>query len=148
MKFFTIEGSAQNTSEAINLCASVFEENGCVTESFAKDCIDREKEYPTGIPSKASVAIPHCSTDSILDDAICYLRLDEPVTFMRMDDDAEAIQTRHVFCLALSRKNHLKTLSKLIQRLQEEKFIDTLEHAEFSEITGFLKSNLDVDSDQ
>lgn len=147
MKFFAIEGLANNANEAINLCASALRENGCVTEDFARDCIDREKEYPTGIPSKAPVAIPHCFTDSILDDAICYLRLENPVTFKRMDDDAEEIQTRHVFCLALSRKNHLDILAKLIQRLQDEEFISTLEHINCYRITEFLESNLDVEAD-
>ncbi|MFQ7422717.1 MAG: PTS sugar transporter subunit IIA [Anaerostipes sp.] len=37
-------------------------------------CIEREKEYPTGLPG-IPVAIPHSKVEGIKDNCVCFLRL-------------------------------------------------------------------------
>ena len=100
-KYFAIEGRAKSAEEAIKLCGAVLTQAGCTTNDFAAGCIEREKLYPTGICAEVPVAIPHCQSSAILQDALCYLRLKEPVEFKRMDDDEHVIYTRHIFNLAI-----------------------------------------------
>ena len=47
-----------------------------------KACIEREKEYPTGLPSEVPVAIPHSKVEGIKDNCVCFLRLKNPVTIL------------------------------------------------------------------
>jgi len=142
LKYFAISGRAKDAEEAIILCAMALKNGGCVTDSFARDCIEREHEYPTGIPSEVPVAIPHCFSDSILEDGICYLRLEESVTFMRMDDDQKPVETKHVFSLAFSRGNHLGLLSALIKQLQSREFFETFDGLEIEEVPALLEKGL------
>lgn len=92
--FVALQGSASTSEEAIRICAEALEDNGCVTKKFADDCLNREKEYPTGICCEKPVALPHCQSDAIIRDALCYLRLDKPVSFYRMDDAEDTVMTR------------------------------------------------------
>ncbi len=45
------------------------------TKLFMNACIEREKEYPTGLPSEVPVAIPHSKVEGIKDNCVCFLRL-------------------------------------------------------------------------
>lgn len=142
MKYIAICGNADSAVEAIGLSALALYEKGYVTEAFARDCIVRENEYPTGIPSEIPVALPHCFTNSILADAICYLRLSEPVKFMRMDDDQSFIETRHVFNLAVTRDNQLAFLSDLVQKIQDKGFMRCLDGMDIERVPTLLKKAL------
>jgi PTS system galactitol-specific IIA component len=140
--FVALEGSASTSDEAIRICANALQANGCVTEKFADDCLDREKEYPTGICCETPVALPHCQSDAIRCDALCYLRLDEPVSFYRMDDAEDTVMTRHVFNLAIAPGEHLEFLSKTIQMLQDNTVLESFTTMTSTQIASYLARNL------
>lgn len=144
-RYLAIEGSAQSAEEAIRLCGDALVRAGCVREGFAQGCIDREKDYPTGICSEAPVALPHCMSDEIINSALCYLRLDEPVEFKRMDDYQETVKTRHVFNLAIDRGDHLKFLSRVISLLQDSAVVSRLENTDISEVALLLQGLIECE---
>lgn len=96
-KYIAIEGKSTSRDEAIKLCSDALHQAGFVEKEFYTDCITRENEYPTGLDMEIPVAIPHCKSQWINKNGICYLRLDKSVTFKRLDDDTEEIVTRHIF---------------------------------------------------
>lgn len=113
--YLVIEGEAADSSEAILLCANALHEQGLVGAAFGQKCIEREKEYPTGLPTEIPVAIPHCKDQETKDNSICFLKLRHPVTFRRMDDDRETIETRFIFNLAIAdAAEHLTVLQNLM----------------------------------
>lgn len=99
--YLAIEGEAKDWEEAISLCGQAIAKAGYADKTFMKACIEREKEYPTGLPSEVPVAIPHSKVDGIKDNCVCFLRLKNPVRFYRMDSDEESIETTAVFNLAI-----------------------------------------------
>ena len=99
--YLAIEGEAKDWEEAIRLCGQAIADAGYADETFMNACIEREKEYPTGLPSEVPVAIPHSKVEGIKDNCVCFLRLKNPVTFYRMDSDEESIETTAVFNLSL-----------------------------------------------
>ena len=136
--YLAVEGSAQTADEAIRLCGERLVKAGCVREGFAQSCIDREKEYPTGICTMTPVALPHSMSDDILKSSLCYLRLTKAVEFRRMDDERNTIKTRHVFNLAIDRGDHLKFLSKIVSLLQSPQLIGDLEVMDIDRAAAYL----------
>ena len=114
MKYFAIEGHANTDFEAIHLCAQKLKEEGYVTDQFESNCINREKEYPTGLPTVGPVAMPHSEASGVVKNAICMLKLDKPVCFRRMDDETEDISAKMVFNLALTDSSHMEILQHLM----------------------------------
>ena len=140
--FVALQGSASTSEEAIRICARALQVHGCVTEKFADDCLDREKVFPTGICCETPVALPHCQSDAIRRDALCYLRLNEPVSFYRMDDPEDAVMTRHIFNLAIAPGQHLEFLTKTIRLLQDNTVLDGFTTMTSSQIATYLSEHL------
>ena len=127
IKYIAINGYAKNSEDAIKMCGEALYKNGFVIEGFSKDCILREKEFPTGLPTDVPVAIPHCNCEKVLQDSICFLKLEEPVMFYRMDDDQECIMTDIVFNLAIKdSKRHVSMLGNLMKFITNRENIHLL----------------------
>ncbi|MDD3185762.1 MAG: PTS sugar transporter subunit IIA [Anaerostipes sp.] len=142
--YLVTEGSAKNWEEAIRLCGKCMQENGSVKNQFTEDCITREKEYPTGLPATVPVAIPHSKAHGINENCICFLRLNQPVRFYRMDDSEEYVDTRLVFNLAIQQADdHLEFLQKLMQLVLNEAILSKCLELPLDEIPALLEENLD-----
>lgn len=140
--FLAIEGSAKTSIEAIELCGRELERQGYVTDAFAQGCIEREVNFPTGICTDIPVALPHCKSDAIITSALCYLRLDSPVRFARMDDEEEFVETRHIFNLAIAPGDHLEFLSKTMQLLADPAVLASFENMSIGDVAEYLKTHL------
>ncbi|MDO4169542.1 MAG: PTS sugar transporter subunit IIA [Lachnospiraceae bacterium] len=141
--YLAIEGEASNWEEAIRLCGEAIENAGYADGSFMDACIDREKEYPTGLPTEIPVAIPHSKVESIKENCVCLLRLKEPVEFRRMDDDEKRIQTRIIFNLAIKGGDtHLEFLQTLMSSIMDKEMIEQCMKKEIREIPEYLEKKL------
>ncbi|MGM9531498.1 PTS sugar transporter subunit IIA [Intestinibacter sp.] len=142
-EYVVISGNAKNEEEAIRMCGEALLEKGYVGESFISGCIEREKEYPTGLPTDIPVAIPHCKSSSVEQNSICLLKLDEPVVFYRMDDAEECIKTDMIFNLAIKDANdHLGILQKLMQFVSDSDALIECKGLSNSESIKFLKEKI------
>jgi len=139
--YIAIEGHATSNEEAIRLCAAALYEAGYVEEGFSEDCIEREKEYPTGLCCTCiPVAIPHCQSKTIKKDGICYLRLKEPVVFGRMDDDEEVVKTKSIFNIAIKNADdHLDFLKQMMSIITDEELVQRLESVDIEEVPEVLE---------
>lgn len=141
--YLAIEGKAKDWEEAIRLCGACMMKHGSVSRAFTDSCIEREREYPTGLPADIPVAIPHSKADGIKENCICFLRLDKPVRFYRMDDSEEYIDTKLVFNLAIKgADDHLEFLQKLMQFVLDEGSLEECSNMPLEEITKLLEAKL------
>ena len=141
--YIVLEGTASDSSAAIALCAAALEKEGLVGASFGQKCIEREKEYPTGLPTAIPVAIPHCKDAETKGNSICFLKLAEPVTFRRMDDDAEEIETRFIFNLAIAdAAEHLGVLQNLMAFLNDPKRLEACTALSGEALAAYLEANV------
>lgn len=144
-KYIAIEGNTTSRDEAIKLCGDALYQAGFVEKDFYIDCINRENEYPTGLDTKSPVAIPHCQSDLINTSGVCYLRLDQPVKFHRLDDDTQSIVTRHIFNLAIKNgDDHLAMLSAMMECFSKAEFILRLEKEEIKNVPTLLELYFDA----
>ncbi|WP_079527791.1 PTS sugar transporter subunit IIA [Halobacillus hunanensis] len=98
-----------------------------VKESFIQAVIEREGEFPTGLPTAGvSVAIPHTDVEHVHRKTISIGVLKHPVDFGVMGDDSETIPVKLVFMLAMDEAHsQLSLLQTLMQIFQNE---DTLKY--------------------
>lgn len=117
--FFVIEENAKDWHEAITACAQELRRRELVDDDFCRACLEREKEFPTGLDTELGVAIPHTTADHVHENAICVLRLKQPVKFRRMDDPDEETEAHFVFNLAVrdpdQQLNILRAIVRLVQ---------------------------------
>lgn len=143
IKVFAIEGCAKCDMDAIRLCATKLYDEGIVNDAFCGNCIEREKEFPTGLPSAIPVAMPHSAASGVNCDGICILRLAEPVSFRRMDDPDETVPACLVFNLAIADpKEHLAMLQNLMGVLMDEEKVEKLRACALDELSLLLDEYL------
>lgn len=140
---FVIEDTAINWEESIKKCFDQLYMHGCVKEDFYISCVDREKKYPTGLTSSVPVALPHTSKDHVLKEAICVLRLKEPVKFRSMEDTEKEIDVSVVVNMALlDDSEHIVIISKIINHLKDNKFIEDITTLPINELKSYLMKTI------
>ena len=151
-EIFVIKGHAQDWKEALRMTGIKLYEEGCVVKEFWEKCAEREAEYPTGLTEFCPVAIPHASKDYVLKQAICALRLDEPVLFRSMADWDQDIEVRYVLNLALlDDSEHIRIVTRVIRSLKDPDFLEKMDICDEEELKillndYFLTEKLDDDA--
>ncbi|EIJ77976.1 putative PTS IIA-like nitrogen-regulatory protein PtsN [Bacillus methanolicus PB1] len=109
------------------MAANLFSK-GLVKESFIDAVIEREKTFPTGLPTnRISVAIPHTDSEHVNKKAISIAILKEPVKFGVMGEMDADTPVQIVFMLAIDEKDsHLVVLQKLMELFQNEEELQFL----------------------
>lgn len=107
-------------------------EQGYVKDSYTQAVIDREKEFPTGLPArKAGVAIPHTDTIHVIKPAIAIATLENPVPFNMMGSPTTEIQVEIMIMLAVhDAKLVIPTLRKIIFILENDEALLKIKNAD------------------
>ncbi|MGN0294391.1 MAG: PTS sugar transporter subunit IIA [Lachnospiraceae bacterium] len=142
-KYVIVRGSAASDKEAITLCGKALVEAGLVSESFIEGCLKREVDYPTGLPTDIPTAIPHCKDDTIVENSICFLKLEQPVAFRRMDDDEETVETDMIFNMAIKDPNeHLGALQNMMTFLGDSEALELCRTLPDDELVEYLQKHI------
>ncbi|MDD2980067.1 MAG: PTS sugar transporter subunit IIA [Hespellia sp.] len=142
-RYLIIHGSAATKEEAIRMCGQALYHDGIVSKNFAQLCIDREQEFPTGLPTEIPTAIPHAKDEGIVESCICFLKLDKPVTFRRMDDDSQEIETDMIFNLAIKDPNeHLAALQNMMSFLNDPEALSKCNTLPEEELVKYLEKKI------
>jgi PTS system galactitol-specific IIA component len=140
---------ADSSGEVIRRLTDLLVKNGCVKIEYADVVINREEQYPTGIPAAGlSVAIPHGFADGcILKPSVAVATLARPVMFRNMFDPDEELTVGMVFLIALSSKdkNELaKDLSRVMDIFPDGDLLSGLYAAKSScEFVGIMGGRLE-----
>ena len=143
-KFISIEGNAENWEQAIRMCGKALYDSGYVYETFADACVEREKNFPTGLEYSTPVAIPHAETRHVKKMGVCFLRLDNPVEFNSMENPDKKVKTKLVFNLAVYRpEDQVKLLASLMRTLTADSFIEKCETLPIEKVNSLLEECFD-----
>lgn len=111
---------ADTAEEAIaQLCAKM-KAQGMVKDTYCQAVIEREREYPTGVPTAYyDVAIPHSQSDHVLIPGLAVAKMHKSVQFYSMGAEDEPLQAEVVILLAVkdpeSQLNMLRSLMGLFE---------------------------------
>ena len=141
---------AADAGEAIRLLCGRAMENACIEPEFMTAILEREKEFPTGLPTAVPVAIPHIH-DGCLRSFFSAAVLREPVAFCSMGDPDETIETRMVFLFGLTDPSYqTDVLKKFCSIFQDEETMGRRQEMEdpeklMQELRGLLEEYLVTD---
>lgn len=142
-RLITIGSDADTAEECIRLAAGLFEKYGYVKEGYADAVIEREKEYPTGLPGKKiNIAIPHTNNKLVNQPAVGVVIPKKPVKFRMMGMKEQILECEVLLPLVVKDShqqiNMLKKMMKIIQ--DGELLIKIKNSKDKAEIIDLLKS--------
>ncbi|WP_296561729.1 PTS sugar transporter subunit IIA [uncultured Acetobacterium sp.] len=121
--------------DAIALAAKPLLAQGCITENFVDAVVERERTYPTGLPTKIGVALPHTEAKYVLKESISIVTLKNTIVFAGMGNPKESIPVQIVFLLAINDpEKQLKILQTIITIIQNEKMLKKIKDAKEPQI--------------
>mgnify|MGYP002169022322 FL=1 len=118
----------ENADALLHYMGGQLQQTGCVRETYPQAVVDREKEYPTGLPTEnIKVAIPHTGAAHVLRQAVAVATLKKPVLFYSIEQDGEQLPVEIVFMLALSDSDaHMDLLQAVMKMIQDDSFLQQL----------------------
>jgi len=101
---------------------------GLVKESYTNALLEREKSFPTGLPTEGiGVAIPHTDCEHVNMAAMAIGILRHPIQFQNMVDPEQGIDVRILFMLAIDEPHgQIEMLQRLTDVLQDASLLQTL----------------------
>ncbi|WP_289891085.1 PTS sugar transporter subunit IIA [Virgibacillus pantothenticus] len=138
---------AKTKEQALEIVAQNLVDLNLVKKSFIPAIIQREAEYPTGLPTNGvSVAIPHTDVKHVKTKTISLAILKHPVDFFIMGDGSNTTPVQLIFMLAMNEPNsQLTLLQKLMQIFQDEKTLTYIvSQKNKTDIKNLLKKKLGI----
>lgn len=136
----------KDSQEAIRELAQAFVKEGAVKESFVEAVLEREKNYPTGLPAVAfDIAIPHTVSKHVIQPAMAVGVLKKPVEFHQMGSPDIILHPQILFMLAISDpKEQLSLLRRIMKLLQNKELLSGVKNAKSpDEVLRLLQPAID-----
>ncbi len=133
-----------NQEEGISALARLLNKKELVKPGFEQHVVEREKVYPTGLPTLIPVAICHTDAEFVNQSALAIATLKKPVVFSEMGNPDGKLNVEVIFVLALNDpKEQVVWLQKLVVLFQNEGSLAAIRNAVSAEmLVDYLKTNL------
>ena len=96
-----VDAEATEAEAVIRLLADLLYEHGAVEKGYGEATVQRERQHPTGLPSKPiPIAFPHAGVEGVIHSTLAVASLRHPVFFKSMEDPDEELPVELVFMLA------------------------------------------------
>lgn len=130
-----IGANCQDKNDCIKLGAKSFFNNGYVNEKYENAVIEREKIFPTGLPSKnINIAIPHTDPSNVIKAGIGVIIPNKPIEFSIMGTEDEKIKCDIIFPLAIKDTNkQIELLKKIMGLIKDENKLLDIKNAQTPE---------------
>ena len=111
----------QDREEVIRLLSGKMDSCGFVEQGFEQAVLAREKQYPTGLPTRIPVALCHVEAEYVKQTAMAVAVLKKPVEFHNMGDPQSVLDVEIVFLLTiLDPKQQVFYLRKLMELFKDD----------------------------
>ena len=134
---------ADSRDDCIRKICAVMAENGYVGNDYADAVIERENEFPTGLPTEGTlVAIPHSNKGTVFHTGVGVAVLKSPVGFKNMVDPDSILMVEIVFVLCNSDPDkQLDDLRSLMDCLSEAELLKNIRNSKSeAEVADLLQS--------
>ncbi len=117
---------------------------GLVNDDFIEAVINREIEYPTGLPTSIPVALCHTDPEYVKCSFLTVATLEKPVQFHEMGKPDNIQEVKIVFFLGILNKDkHINILKNIMKFIQSEPLLQSICATDSkSEIKKILIDNL------
>lgn len=130
----TTQVRVDSRDDAIRAAAAPLLAAGKITPDYIDAVIDRENEFPTGLPAALGVAIPHADPEQVLEEGISIVTLENPVIFHGMGAPEEKIEVYLLFFLAIKDgASQVEILQQIVSIIQDEMVLHKIKDAKSTE---------------
>ncbi|BDR59294.1 PTS sugar transporter subunit IIA [Xylocopilactobacillus apicola] len=114
--------------EALNFSAQKLLDNGLVKKTYAQAILEREKIFPTGLPTgNIKVAIPHADAEHVNESALAITTLKKPVGFQNMGDPDSTLDVSIIIMMAIAEpKKQVAMLQQLMKIVQDQDYLQKI----------------------
>jgi PTS system galactitol-specific IIA component len=140
-KFIILQAEVETAEDCIQLMAERFYKYGYVKEGYAQAVMDREKEYPTGLPGKEiCIAIPHTNSEYVNKPVVGVIVPQKPVQFRMMGTEDTVLNCEIIIPLVVKdSKMQLSMLQKITKIINDSELLRRIKQAkEKSEVITLL----------
>ncbi|MCE9921389.1 MULTISPECIES: PTS sugar transporter subunit IIA [Hafnia] len=144
-----IDSSFQHQSDYFDSIFLSLKNRGYVRDSFLPAIKQREKLYPTALPTHPYVvALPHTDTEHVIRPFICVTRLYHEITWHEMANDDNELKAKFIFLLGfIDKDHHITLLQTLMECLSDEHFIEEMNQAPTpASLVKLLKSAITINN--
>jgi PTS system galactitol-specific IIA component len=122
------ESDTPNAESAITILCERLVEEGYVDSSYCQAVLDRERQFPTGLPSLPyATAIPHADANGVKRTGIAVAILHYPVPFRAMDSPEKHLDVRVILLLAVAEPSkQVSMLQWVCNLVQDQDVVKTL----------------------
>lgn len=113
---------ANDYQSALKIIGQELYKSGFVHDGYVESVIEREGNYPTGLPSSMpSIAIPHTDHKFVKTTSLGIATLKSPVKFHNMENPKEKIDVSIIIMLAIAEpKGQIEMLQKVVSLISDE----------------------------
>jgi len=113
---------------------------GYVKNTFFQGLVDREANYPTGLPSiPYAVAIPHCNPENVIKEGVAICRFKDPIVFREMGTDDKTQNCKFAFVLMIKGVHEVSILSSLMKIFNDKALMDKMISCDETEIANIFQ---------
>jgi PTS system galactitol-specific IIA component len=126
-EFCDLALDATSATDALEKIATCGYDGDFVKHSWLTAVVDREKEFPTGLPTPIPVAIPHTDSEHVKVSGIGFFRLVHPVSFGEMGSIGNNLDISIIIPLLITdAKDQVDLLMSVIGAVQDIDFMNEL----------------------
>lgn len=124
-----------NKEDFFGFLSNKLYKDGFVKESYGEGLIQREIEYPTGLPLPIGVAIPHTDASFVKKNTFTVSIFKKPIKFNEMaGDEGSTVDVKVAINIVMSDgQKHLEVLQNLIEKIQDNNFVETIANSDSDE---------------
>ncbi len=141
-----IELDIEDKEEGLYLLSRKLQLMDLVEEGFYGHLLERETNYPTGLPTAIPVALCHTEAQYVKRSALAVATLKQPVAFGEMGNPDHVLPVQVIFLLALvDPKDQVPWLKKMVLLFKAEEALKKIRNAKSKEaICEYLKDSLSI----
>ncbi len=126
-----LDVEASSTEDLFTSIVPEFENMGYVNDEYLEALLEREKVFPTGLPTVPyCVAIPHTDSKYVLKSGIGVVKPKETIRFKEMGSVDGEVDAKYVFFLIIENgSDHIESLQTLINFVMDDSNMKALDEA-------------------
>lgn len=130
--FIHLNSEAESFEDIIKLAGESFLAKNVVKDTYIDAVIEREKTFPTGLPTKGyNIAIPHTDSEHVNSSSVAVIVTKKPIEVSMMGSPDVKLDCQLFFPLAMGHpKKQLELLKQLMNFFQDEGKLAKIFHAD------------------
>ena len=134
--------AARDREHLLRMMAAAVVDNGHGKPSLVDALVERERRFPTGLPTPVPCAIPHTDAIHVLHSGLAVATLAEPVMFAQMGGSGEELPAQIVVLLCITHPGEqVGALQMVLARLSDQSPVEAvIRHADPSSFESAVRN--------